>query len=208
MALTARSHNEFKKKNADIAHSSEVSAIERLRAQCLSRGAHGIKGIGNAFKIIDDDGSRCLDFNEFKKGMSDFGLKFTNKELKELFDLFDRDHSGSIDFDEFLCELRPPMSKKRLTLIEQAFQKLDKNGSGDITVEDLIGVYDVRHHPKYQNGEWTQEQVLRHFLDTFDSKNKDGKVTWEEFLNYYSGVSASIDQDVYFDLMMRRAWKL
>lgn len=34
------------------------------------------------------------------------------------------------------------------------------------------------------------------------------QVTPEEFMNYYAGVSASIDTDVYFIVMMRTAWKL
>jgi len=34
------------------------------------------------------------------------------------------------------------------------------------------------------------------------------QVTKEEFINYYSGVSASIDDDQYFVVMMNNAWKL
>jgi len=34
------------------------------------------------------------------------------------------------------------------------------------------------------------------------------QVTKDEFLNYYSGVSASIDTDIYFIVMMKNAWKL
>lgn len=60
----------------------------------------------------------------------------------------------------------------------QAFRKLDKTGDGVITIEDLRGVYNAKHHPKYQNGDWTEDQVFRAFLDNFDSPyDKDGKVS-------------------------------
>ena len=34
------------------------------------------------------------------------------------------------------------------------------------------------------------------------------QITKSEFHEYYAGVSASIDKDVYFDYMMRQAWKI
>ena len=66
-------------------------------------------------------------------------------------------------------------------------------------------------HPKYISGEWTIDRVLQTFLDTFDSKEgeeKDGVVTREEFINYYSAISCTIEDDAYFDLMMRTSWGL
>jgi len=208
MAATARMQREMREK-AERNLQTCTDPVEKLRNQCLARGAAGIKGLSRTFKIMDDDGNRSLDFQEFKKGLHDYGAEVDKHEARDMFDAFDKDGSGSIDFDEFLVALRPPMSKNRTKLIRLAFNKLDKTNDGQVTIEDLQGVYNASQHKKFKSGEMTEDDVFREFLASFETPgDADGVVTWEEFLNYYCGVSASIDQDVYFDVMMRNAWKL
>ncbi|CAH1243626.1 CAPSL [Branchiostoma lanceolatum] len=186
------------------------AALKNLRDQCLKRGSGGIKGLGRTFRIMDDDGNKSLNFEEFEEGCTDYGLKLTKDELHEIFNTFDKDGSGTLHFDEFLIGIRSEMSDGRQGIVKQAFEKADKSGDGVITPADMKGVYNVREHPKYKNGEWTENQCFEEFLKTFepDSSKRDGSVTFEEFLNYYAGVSASIDNDAYFNLMMRNAWKI
>uniref|UniRef100_A0A8C5LJK9 EF-hand domain-containing protein n=1 Tax=Leptobrachium leishanense TaxID=445787 RepID=A0A8C5LJK9_9ANUR len=183
--------------------------VEKLRLQCLARGASGIKGLGRAFRIMDDNRSNCLDQDEFSKGLQNYGVFLKPEEVLEIFQRFDTNGNGTINFDEFLISIRPPMSNARKQVIIGAFHKMDKTGDGVVTIEDLKGIYNPKFHKKYQNGEWNERQVFQHFLNNFDSpNNKDGQVTEEEFLNYYSGVSASIDSDAYFVAMMKNEWKI
>eukprot|EP00056_Hartaetosiga_gracilis_P005247 m.82781 g.82781 ORF g.82781 m.82781 type:complete len:209 (+) comp12101_c0_seq2:2103-2729(+) len=207
MSQTQRGEERMKRE-CRMKADKEDDPIKKLRFMCLSRGAKGIKGLGRMFRIMDDDGNKRLDYNEFAKGLQDYGVFLEDEEVRDMFDRFDANHDGSLDFDEFLRELRPPMSKRRVALIQQAFTLFDRNNDGTVTAEDLKGVYKVNNHPKFITGEWDEEKCLNEFLRAFEEKGVvDGVVTWEEFLNYYAGVSASIDDDAYFDLMMRQAWK-
>ncbi|KAK2171062.1 hypothetical protein NP493_1109g00016 [Ridgeia piscesae] len=194
-----------KKTKAQLA----ATPMEKLREAALRRGVNGIQSMGRAFRIFDDNGNSMLDYKEFRNGLREFGVQLSPAEMKDIFDSVDIDNSGTIDFDEFILALRPPMSKARKNLIDQAFDKLDKTQDGVVTVEDIERVYDVRQHAKYKSGQWTEKKVLQEFLKTFEIGGVvDSQVTREEFHNYYAGVSASIDTDVYFDLMMRTIWKL
>ena len=69
----------------------------------------------------------------------------------------------------------------RKLLVTKAFAKMDKTGDGVITLEDLVSVYDVSKHPKYQNGEKTKKDVLLEFLRNFEAdESVDGKVKQRE----------------------------
>ncbi len=57
--------------------------------------------------------------------------------------------------------------------------------------------------------------MLGEFLDTFEQHHalthegdRDGKVTFPEFVEYYNNVSGSIDSDEYFEVMIKNAWQL
>lgn len=102
------------------------------------------------------------------------------------------------------------MSICRLEIVDKAFQKLDKNVDGKITFKGLQNVYSVLDNPKYLSGEASEEELMAKFLQNFETgaPNPDSVVSHEEFVNYYATVSASIESDAYFDLAMRREYKI
>ena len=183
--------------------------LAKLKVELVNRGARGMSGIARKFRIIDDDNSKSIDSDEFAKAMKECNLTLTNGELLQLFKYFDQDGNGSIGYEEFLEGVRGEPNERRVDLIMLAFGVLDKDGSGIIEPSDLVGVYDPSKHPDVLTGKKTPDEVLAEFLDTFDvGGEKDGLVTKKEFVNYYKNVSASIDMDDYFELMIRNAWHI
>ena len=49
----------------------------------------------------------------------------------------DRDRSGEIEFTEFLVGMRGPLNDRRKGFVKQAFDILDLDRSGTITVEEI-----------------------------------------------------------------------
>jgi Ca2+-binding EF-hand superfamily protein len=93
-------------------------------------------------------------------------------------------------------------------MVLKAFAMLDKSGDGVITASDICNIYDVSKNPDYLEGRLDKEQILENFLNQFDGArgNNDGKVTLDEFIDYYSDLSMSIASDEYFVGMMESTW--
>jgi Ca2+-binding EF-hand superfamily protein len=95
-------------------------------------------------------------------------------------------------------------------MVEKAFAMLDKNRSGTISIEDIVGIYDVSMNPEFIEGRKSKEQILGAFLNEFDGArgNNDGVVTAAEFFDYYTDLSMSTPSDEYFVRMMESTWQM
>lgn len=103
--------------------------------------------------------------------------------------------------------MRGELNDRRKQIVLQAFQVLDADKSGLIELNDITARYSAAKHPDVISGKRTSAEVLTEFLDTF-SVSKTGKITPEDFVQYYANVSSSIDDDDYFELVIRNAWHI
>jgi calcyphosin len=194
-------------KRADIDPNTK-NIVQKVKNMLIERGgANGIRSMTVVLRRLDRNGNGRLDSEELKEGLEVYGIHPTKDEMRKILAYFDRDGDGSVNVTEFLRGLRGQMAKRRIKLVKQAFNLLDKTGDGEINMDDLIVAYDASQHPEVKAGRMKPEDVLDHFLETWD-KSHDGIVTWTEFLDYYKDISVSIESDDYFELMMRNAWHI
>jgi calcyphosin len=73
----------------------------------------------------------------------------------------------------------------------------------------LRRAYNVDSNPKYVGGVESREEILKTFTDHFEEHHhKNGCITNDDFENYYAALSASVEDDTYFDLVIRQVYKL
>ena len=153
---------------------------------------------------MDDSGNGKIEPEELLYGLRDQGVEIERTEVEQIMLHFDKDGDGNVVFDEFLRALRGKMNQRRKNLVKLAFGQLDKTGDGVVTMEDLMSIYDVSENPDVINGILTPDQAFQEFAKVWD-RDRSGSIHLDEFIDYYQDVSASIDNDDYFELMIRSA---
>ena len=110
-----------------------------------------------------------------------------------------------------------PMNQRREALVKKAFKVMDLDGSGSLDMNDIRPRYNAKKHPDVMSGKRTEDEILLEFLNTFEvaysikhpeANSRDRNVNLDEWIEYYQNISASIDNDDYFDLMMTNTWNL
>ena len=166
---TAESKSKSNLTYTHLMYYSPKPYIENIRERVKARGARGIIGLARVFKIIDDNGSRTLSQDEFKKAMRDFKIDVPDDQVATVFNAFDLNRDGTISYDEFLRMIRGDLNSFRLALVKKAFSKLDRDGSGIVDINDIRNLYNASRHPDVMSGKKTEDAVLSEFLETFET---------------------------------------
>ena len=127
---------------------------------------------------LNNDGKMTKE--ELKKGLLKYLFKgkksrdAAEKEAKAIFSKLDGNNNGYIECEEFV---RAGIDKKLLKnkkVLEFTFDFLDKNGNGEISVEELKEVFGVK------SGE--DEKALIELMKSMDT-DFNGQISFEEFYN-------------------------
>ena len=178
--------------------------VDKMKARY---GDTGVRGFTKGFSMMDKDRSGGISKEELFNGLQRYGVQVTLADMDVLVKHFDRRGDGQVDLTDFLRSMRGHMKSKRKELVGLAYQILDRNGDQKVTLGELAQAYSADKHPAVLKGQKTQDEVMQEFASSWD-KSGDGVITWEEFLDYYHDLSANIENDEYFELMIRNAWHI
>ena len=190
------------------------AAFRKLRKEIISRGSGGMISLQRQFKLMDENNSKTLDYDEFSKALNEFKINLSNDEKISLFNKFDKNGNGVIEYGEFLNQIRGPMNEKRKDIVTKAFNKLDIDRSGFVDMDEIKHNYSAKNNPDVKTGKKTEEEIYTEFMDTFRANHilkagpRSKRVTYEEFLDYYNNISMTINDDDYFIFLIQNAWKL
>ena len=189
-------------------------ALESFKNYLKDKGAMTVLTLARQFKIIDENGNKVIDLNEFSKGIKNAGLEVPQEVLEELFASFDYDGSGAISYDEFMVKILGEMNERRIAVVKAAFNKIDLDKSGVVELSEIKRWYNTKNNPQVISGEITEEDLYSRFVETFGNHHnlysgiRDKRVTWKEFLDYYKYISFVVEDDDLFEGILVAAWKL
>eukprot|EP00658_Telonema_sp_P-2_P008810 TRINITY_DN13330_c0_g1_i1.p1 TRINITY_DN13330_c0_g1~~TRINITY_DN13330_c0_g1_i1.p1 ORF type:complete len:456 (+),score=79.37 TRINITY_DN13330_c0_g1_i1:153-1520(+) len=193
--------------NQPLGHKSALTTLERVKDIFIKTGSiYSGRAMWRTIRNFDMDGNGIIIGGELRAGLDRYGISMDDSEFAELMQYFDSDFDGTIDLVEFMSALRGNLNSMRMKAVERAFDEIDRDHSGEISIHELQSCYDPRVHPDVLLGKIDREQAMELFISTLDP-NSDGTITKQEFLNFFADVSLAFDDDQRFLAHVRGMWR-
>jgi calcium-dependent protein kinase len=161
----------------------EFAQISKFRRNCMLAMAWSLSNeerakVRQAFMDMDKNKHGTITLQEFKAVITEH-FHVSNEEIEASFAALDAAHNDEIQYSEFLAAMVSSRLDLHDDLVRAAFKRFDTDNSGYISEENLKGIL----------GHSATEEDLDEMMKEVDA-NHDGKISYEEFINYVRGGNA------------------
>lgn len=149
-------------------------------------------GLKKIFQNYDKQKNGVISLDEFKDTLSG-QYEYTSDELERMFQGIDIDGTGTVHYCEFLAATLESQGAIDEDRIAEAFDRIDSDDTGYITVSDLQDFL----------GDEIPTDYLEDIIEEADLKG-DHRISYEEFLELWNGESDSVLAGAQINVKIRR----
>ena len=204
----------------------ENESLVKFRKLLVSLGIKSIFRFQKMLSIYDRDNSGFISFENFYTIFQSNYIDIPLVDIKSIFGLFDNNNNEKqinsaseykIKYDLLLKSIIGNISIKRRALIQKVFDSFSRDKNGKILISDMKNRFNPSRHPDVLKGSKTENKILGEFLDFLEIfreyyNNLHGGYTFnigfQEFLEFYSEISLSIEDDKDFENLLINCWDL
>lgn len=121
------------------------------------------------FRLLDRDGSGCLDFLELMTGLLVLSAGRREQKMRLIFELYDTDNSGQLGTDELLCLAQALVKMSATTSLSRRSLTLSVDSDLAVASEASHNFEEIETATRFRN------RLM--ILDT----DSDGCISWDEF---------------------------
>ena len=153
-----------------------------------------------------------ISLNDLYSIFQEMRINISLNDLKILFYILSQNQNNVISTEQLINIIKGNLDERRKLYIIGIFSKIDTEKKGEVSLQLLKNMYNAKNHPDVLNGTKSQEEAFEQFcysLDLYCELNdiqKNGNFSFQNFVDYYSGVSSCIPDEVYFEDMMKGVW--
>jgi Ca2+-binding EF-hand superfamily protein len=179
--------------------------LVHLRHSLGRSGTSAILGIRNSFAHLT---STVVTKEEFIDWLAQNELYLGEHDIDQMVNFFDVDGHGHMNIESFVIGLRGELSQRRTDVVTRAFRSI--NGTDECEIEEMMAVFNVDMMPEVRKGSMTVDEARVDFVRRLEG-TKDAlhtHLTLNDFIAYYSWLSASIIDCDQFVGMIETAWRI
>ena len=184
--------------------------LDELRYKVNTKSGITYYTFASKLKGYEDNIRKTISFDEFVRALSEAQVNVDIKLCKDFFFIIDICDENNVSTDEILRLIKGPLSERRKMLIVNQFAMIDKERLGYCPVGLLKSLYNADEHPEVKIGRKTPNEVYGEFIFSMDIyvnlKGLNDQIGFEDFIEYYHGISGSIGDDNYFADMLNGVW--